>query len=160
MSRSGTFLVASLMVAATAACGCSGEFDYGKTCKVVGRLTMDGKPLSTGTGVSFMEPINGYLAYGVTDAEGNFEVKSWNNGRMPLGKYKVSLTPPPAQGPAPAAMTPEQKFDHPELAEPVLRLEYPKKYADMKTSGLEFEVKDSENHFEINIEKGKASSKS
>ncbi len=131
--------------------GCSSGHDYGPTGRVTGRLTMDGAPLSAGSGVCFMEPMAGFLAFGMTDADGKFSVDSWNEGNLPVGKYKVWLASPP--GAAPREMTSEERMDHPELAaEPKVRLEFPRKYVDKKTSGLEFDVKEGDNHFDINVE--------
>ncbi len=41
-----------------------------------------------------MDRTKGFLAYGLTDAEGNFTITSWNEGNMPIGKYTVSVAPP------------------------------------------------------------------
>src|SRR5262245_42092123 len=77
--------------------GCGGD-SYGPTGKVTGKLTMDGKELPAGHAVSFMQMEKGFLAFGITDAEGKFEVKSWNNGNMPIGKYDVMIAPPSGGG--------------------------------------------------------------
>src|SRR6478672_4606193 len=113
-----TCLLTGLLISA----GCSGAHDYGPTGKITGRVTLDDKPLAAGTGVSFMEPIGGFLAFGLTDADGNFTVDSWNDGNMPVGKYKCWVIPPAA---APAKqMTSEERMEHPELAEPKVKLEF------------------------------------
>jgi hypothetical protein len=130
--------------------GCSKGNDFGPTGKITGRLTMDGKPLPEKTSISFMEPMSGYLAYGQTDADGNYNIASWNNGEMPIGKYKVFLSAPPTKV-DPASLSPEQLFEHPELAEGKVRLPFPKKYGDMNTSGLEYEIKAGENKFDVDI---------
>lgn len=129
--------------------GCSGEFDYGSTGTVKGRLTMDGKPLKPGTAVTLMQPDSGYLAFGTTDAEGNFEVKSWNEGHMPIGTYRVMIQPPAGDSPDPESA---------EAAELALsggggadKAEFPERYRQTTTSGLTYEVKEGENHFEIDL---------
>jgi len=133
--------------------GCSKDFDYGDTGRINGRLTMDGKPLPEGHGVIFMEPIKGYLAYGETDADGHFEVNSWNNGDMPVGTYKVQIGGPPAPE-ARKDLTAEELFDHPELIDPVAPpIQFPKKYVDKSTSGLEFVVKAGPNTYDIDLKK-------
>lgn len=131
--------------------GCGG-YNYGPTGKITGRLTLDGKPLATGTAVSFMQMEKGFLAFGLTDADGKFEVKSWNNGDMPVGKYKVMLAPsttstaPPAKPPSA-----EEAFENPELVDPVAKIDFPKKYRDTSTSGLEVEVKAGKNEFPLDL---------
>lgn len=134
--------------------GCSKGNDLGPTGKIAGRLTMDGNPLSEKTSISFMEPMSGYLAYGQTDANGNYAIASWNNGEMPIGKYKVFLSAPPPKV-DPASLSPEQRFEHPELAEPKVKLGFPKKYSDMNSSGLEYEIKKGDNHFDIDLQADK-----
>lgn len=144
-------LIGSLAIAVSA--GCSGEFDYGDTGRISGRLTFEGKPLVAGHGVIFMEPAKGYLAYGETDAEGRYEVNSWNNGDMPVGTYKVQIGGPPAPPPR-KDLTAEEAFDHPELVDPQPPpIVFPKKYLDNETSGLTFEIKAGANSCDIDLKK-------
>lgn len=131
--------------------GCGG-YDYGPTGKVKGTLTMQGKPLASGTAVSFMQMEKGFLAFGLTDAEGKFEVKSWNEGAMPIGVYKVMIAPPAGSPPPPQNYTAEELFENPELMDPVTKAEFPQKYRDTQTSGLEFEIKEGENNFPIDLQ--------
>ncbi|MDZ4686120.1 MAG: hypothetical protein SH850_13715 [Planctomycetaceae bacterium] len=128
--------------------GCGGV-DYGPTGKITGRLTMDGKPLAAGTAVSFMQMEKGFLAFGMTDADGKFEVDSFNSGDMPAGVYKVMIAPPAA--PAPKDVSAEEAFENPELRDPTVKVEFPKKYRDTNTSGLEYEVKAGANDFPIDL---------
>ena len=101
------------------AIGCWGAVDYGPTGTVAGRLTMDGKPLPAGHNVSFMDMEKGYLAFGQTDAEGNFKVDSWNEGNMPVGVYKVMIAPPQnTQAVEIENLPSEERFDHPDLGKP------------------------------------------
>jgi hypothetical protein len=49
-------------------------------------------------------------------------------------------------------MTPEERFDNPELFEPPPpAILFPKKYLDRDASGLEFAVKSGENEFNIDL---------
>lgn len=130
--------------------GCGG-YDYGPTGKVSGTLTINGKPPAAGTAVSFMQMEKGFLAFGLTDAEGNFNVKSWNNGDMPVGKYKVMLAPPAGEAPLPQNVSAEEAFENPELLEPTVKAEFPVKFRDTATSGLEFEVEAGKNAFPIDL---------
>jgi hypothetical protein len=133
--------------------GCSSKYDYGETGHITGRLTLDGKPMAPGHGVVFMEPIKGFLAYGETDSNGNFEVNSWNNGAMPVGPYRVQIGPP-ASPPPRAEMTSEERFENPDEYEPVAPArEFPQKYLNFDSSELRFEIKSGENHFEIDLKK-------
>lgn len=145
VTSAGLFLV-------TAIVGCGG-YDYGPTGTVTGRLTMDGKPLPAGHNVSFMDMEKGYLAFGTTDADGNFTVQSWNEGNMPAGKYKVTIAPPAGTAPAEEGnYSAEEIFDNPELLEaPAPNMVFPRKYGSTTTSGLEYQVEEGENHFDIDI---------
>jgi hypothetical protein len=128
--------------------GCGG-YNYGPTGKITGRLTMDGKPLAPDHAVSFMEMEKGFLAFGKTDADGKFEVSSWNQGDMPIGKYKVMIAAPPASMKPESEISAEERFDNPESIEPVTKLAFPKKYTDTTTSGLEYQIKAGANNFDI-----------
>lgn len=140
-------------IAVAAGSGCSGDFDYGETGRITGRLTFEGQPLVPGHGVIFMEPAKGYLAYGETDPEGRYEVNSWNNGDMPVGTYKVRIGGPPAP-PPPTDLTAEEAFDNPELVEPQAPpIVFPQKYLDENSSGLTFEVKAGANTCDIDLKK-------
>lgn len=131
--------------------GCGG-YNYGPTGKITGKLTFQGKPLAAGTAVSFMQMEKGFLAFGLTDPEGKFSVKSWNNGDMPVGKYKVMLAPSTtANATAANSASAEEAFDKPEIVAPPVSVDFPKKYRDTATSGLEFEVKAGNNDFEIDL---------
>jgi hypothetical protein len=134
------------------AAGCSGKPNYGPTAKVSGRLTMDGKPLPAGQAVSFMQMEKGFLAYGMTDNDGKFTLNSWNAGKMPVGTYKVFVAPPPRVEVDMAQISPEDRFEHPELVEPPMPKSFPEKYRDAMTSGLEYAVKAGDaNNFEIDL---------
>lgn len=137
------------LAVATFLAGCGGT-NYGPTGRITGKLTLVGKPLAAGTAVSFMQMEKGFLAFGLTDAEGKFEVKSWNNGDMPVGKYKVMLAPAASAAP-PQNISAEDAFENPALLEPAVNVDFPKKYRDTQTSGLEFEVKPGANEFVIDL---------
>lgn len=151
MRHPGILLLCGLPLLALSLIGCGG-YDYGPTGTIRGKLTMQGKPLSPGTAVSFMQMEKGFLAFGLTDAEGKFEVKSWNEGAMPIGVYKVMVAPPASAPPPPQNYTAEELFDKPELLDPVVKAEFPMKYRDTQTSGLEFEVKAGENSCEFDLQ--------
>jgi len=91
----------------------------------------------------------GFLAFGITDSEGKFEVKSFNNGNMPIGKYDVMIAPP--AGSEAADLSAEERFDNPELIAPKVRIMFPARYRETTTSGLHYEIKEGENNFEIDL---------
>ena len=129
--------------------GCGGE-SYGPTGTIEGKLTMDGKPMAAGYAVSFMQMQTGFLAYGITDAEGKFNVKSWNNGNMPIGKYDVMIAPPGGESTEDAQLSAEDRFDKQQVSGK-LRSPIPARYRETTTSGISFEVKEGANHCDVDI---------
>jgi hypothetical protein len=136
------------LVAALSGCG---RNSYDPTGRITGRLTLEGEPLAPGHAVSFMQMERGFLAFGITDADGEFVVSSWNNGDMPIGKYKVMIAPPPPAPHDANKLPAEDRFEHPELVDPVIKVEFPQKYRDATTSGIEFDVEAGPNEFEIDL---------
>ncbi len=130
--------------------GCGGS-PYGPTGTVKGKLTMEGKPLPAGHSVSFMQMDKGFLAFGLTDAEGKFEVKSWNDGQMPIGSYDVMIGPPGGEAADVSSMSAEERFDNPQGGADKNRVAFPARYRETTKSGLKYEVKEGENSFDIDI---------
>ncbi|MEQ1830078.1 MAG: hypothetical protein ABL921_29220 [Pirellula sp.] len=128
--------------------GCGGD-PYGPTGKITGKLTMDGKPLPAGHAVSFMQMSTGFLAFGMTDAKGDFVVSSFNKGNMPIGKYDVMIAPP--TGGDVSNLSAEERFENPELTAPKQRVLFPARYRETTKSGLQYEVTKGDNHFEIDL---------
>ena len=131
------------------AVGCSGGVDYGPSGTAAGKLTMGKKPLKPGTQVVFMHPEKGYASFGTTDAEGNFKITSFNDGQLPIGKYQVMIQAP--AGEDPDSKTAEEMMA-PQTGE-LSQAEFPFKYRQTSTSGLEYEVKTGPNSFEIDLVK-------
>lgn len=130
--------------------GCGGS-PYGPTGRVAGKLTMEGKTLPAGHSVSFMQMEKGFLAYGITDAEGKFEVKSWNDGQMPIGSYDVMIGPPGGETAEISQQSAEDRFDNPQGNAAKNRVAFPARYRETTKSGLRFEVKEGDNNFDIDL---------
>ncbi|MGC1274113.1 MAG: carboxypeptidase-like regulatory domain-containing protein [Planctomycetaceae bacterium] len=125
--------------------GCSSEFDYGPRGTISGRLTLNSKPLLPGTHVSFMEPEKGYLAFGTTDAEGNYTVNSAFDGEMPIGTYGVMIQPP-AGTVDPESLSAEDLLEGQGKVAPS---EIPAKYRQFSTSGLSYPIQEGPNTIDI-----------
>lgn len=133
--------------------GCSKEHDYGPTGTIDGRLTMDGNPLPEGTKVMFMMQREGYLAYGLTDAEGNFTIGGWNDGNMPTGTYKVMLQPAGDDAEMVENMTPEEQLEYrAPKKKKTTDVAFPKRYRSIETSKLEYQVEKGPNTIPIDIQ--------
>src|SRR5262245_13848145 len=112
-----------------AGCG-KGEVGGDKLVPVAGKVTVNGKPLTTGPVTFHPDTAKGnntpHIPVGALDAEGNYKLASATKGGAPLGWYKVTVT---AQGPA----------DEKDPYAPPKYLINPK-FADVQTSGLAVEV--------------------
>ncbi|MEK6247545.1 MAG: carboxypeptidase-like regulatory domain-containing protein [Planctomycetales bacterium] len=106
--------------------GCwGGGGDHDPTIPVSGTVTLDGMPLADAT-VSFI-PENGRPANGTTDADGRFELTTYEKGDgVAISKHKVTVSKP-------APFDPKDPYaERPSLV--------PAKYGDLKTTPLEFTV--------------------
>src|SRR5690554_3249899 len=90
-------LVVLLLGCLVSALGCGSGHDYGPTGTAHGRLTHQGKALPPDTKVVFMHAQNGVAAFGATDAEGNFKVRTVDSDQIPIGNYRVMIQPPESE---------------------------------------------------------------
>ena len=135
----------SFILLVAAGCGGTAEVDLGPTGTVSGFAMIDGKPLAPETQIVFLEPAKGYCASGYLDAGGNYKATSWNDGNLPVGTYKVTVQPPPP----PELSAEEALSDHGEKSNPPA--EFPEKYREAATSGLEFTIAEGENTYAIEL---------
>jgi hypothetical protein len=133
--RSSFFLVPALaagLVAGVAGCG------DGKPSQPVGtvsgKVQFSGKPVETGV-VNF-ESLKTGAAAQATISDGEFEVPV----PVPLGQYKVTVSPPPEAPPVPGKKVP-----------PPRAADIPVRYQTQKTSNLSAEVKEGSNEFTFEL---------
>jgi hypothetical protein len=98
----------------------------------------DGKPVTTGTLV--LDSGKGYTASSPAGADGKFELKGPGGADIPVGTYKVGITPPPAP-PPPAGAT--------EMPGPPKIEGLPEKFYNPASSGVEVEIKTGKQDLEI-----------
>jgi hypothetical protein len=134
------------LVGAMVVVAAEGPLTGPKVAHIAGRLTLEGIPMREGHSVVFMEPSRGDLAFGITDADGQFVVNSWKNGEMVPGRYKAYVVPP--------SVRPEGLRQFPGSEDILVKLpaEYPDRYLDVKTTPLVYDVVVGENRFEIDLE--------
>jgi hypothetical protein len=111
--------------------------------RVSGRITLDGKPLTSGQNVVvtvlfYPESGRGAPGAGLADSNGNYFVSTGSQKGLPPGNYVVTLsaseyTPPPGGG------------------MPSRKLLTPPRYANPKLSGLRTEVKPGSNTYDIQL---------
>lgn len=133
--------------------GCDEEDPLGPTGTVHGQLALDGQPLQAGTHVVFQHGDRGYLAYGTTNATGEFTIDSWNNGQLPVGGYEIAIQPPKPKVDL-ESIDAQQLIEHPELAKQARTVvDFPSTYRSPITSGLKYTVNTGDNRFEIELHK-------
>lgn len=123
-------VVSALLVAFVAGCGGSGVKPIANLVPCRGTVTLDGQPLPHGmVGLEPLEPGAGRSANGAIK-DGHFELAtSASAAGVVVGKYRVSVQ----------SVSQEKTSSPAEMAKPPKSL-IPKKYNDIKTSGLEVEV--------------------
>ncbi|HJZ57542.1 MAG TPA: hypothetical protein VKE74_21410 [Gemmataceae bacterium] len=91
--------MASLVVAglglAVGSAGCGDPSDVGRTVPVVGKVTVNGKPVKAGT-VSFRPDKSkgnnsAHEPYGEIDADGNYKLFTGKKEGAPVGSYRVAV---------------------------------------------------------------------
>ena len=127
-------LIWLLPIALVVGCGGGGP-DLGPTGTVTGKVTSDGKPV---TGGSVWFHTAGQIGFGEIGPDGVYSM-SWNTGgqhgeQVPIGEYRIAIHPPEVGG--------GSTQDHPN---------FPKKYADPSTSGLNRTVAEGENTFDLEM---------
>jgi hypothetical protein len=94
-----------------------------------------------GAGVIFVPTQGGLPGMAVTDAEGQFELKTANEEGAQVGPYQVTISKI-------QTITIPQQHSFPMYQTKSL---IPPKYRKTTTSGLTRDVVDDDNHFEINL---------
>ncbi len=115
---------------AVAGCG------RGHGASVSGEVTLDGKPLDTGT-VAFHPLGDGPTAYGGIHPNGTYQLKTGAGTGVPPGEYRVTVvatTAPPTDGPS----VPGQMIT-------------PARYGDPAQSGLHRTVERGSNRIDLNL---------
>ena len=133
--------------------GCGSGHDYGPTGTAQGRLTHQGKALAPDTKVVFMHAQNGVAAFGATDAEGNFKVKTVDSDQIPIGTYRVMIQPPESELGGDSEPTAEELLNDPDINRPRPNQGgFDFKYRQVSTSGLEYDVQEGDNEFQIDLQ--------
>jgi len=161
--RSGPALVGIAFLASMMCTGCSGDgAPKPKTVKVTGKVTYKGQPVQSAS-VAFLGDGNSSPALGRTDAEGRFQLTTSDPGdgavpgvhKVTVAKIASSSKPPTATGTSSMedmAKKAAERGNKPpaEDAGPMSLL--PEKYAQVSTTDLSFEVKESgTNDFTIEL---------
>lgn len=104
--------------------GCGGS----SVAHVAGNVTLDGKPLPDATVTFHPASGTGAIAYGLTDADGNYTLSTGTEAGLPPGEYVATVQATTAVSPTSSS------------AEPTFQLITPARYHDISQSGLQFAV--------------------
>lgn len=117
--------------------GCGGPYD----ATASGVVTLQGSPLPRGT-IAFIPDNPGPSAYGMTDANGSYVVRTGREEGLPAGAYSVTV----AANEAPSGVASK---DGGPL--PMGKSLTPEWYRDPATSGLKYTVASGDNEININL---------
>ena len=133
MNKHAGFGAVLLLVFLAIGCGDNRE------AKVVGRVTIDGEPLTHGT-VAFLagSKTNAPAATGAIQSDGSYCVQTGQSGKLISGEYAARVT------------ASEPSIPDPEGGPPTPgALITPVRYADIRTSGLRYNIRSGENVIDI-----------
>ncbi|MDO5554894.1 MAG: carboxypeptidase-like regulatory domain-containing protein [Planctomycetia bacterium] len=128
-----------LLLLATVSClavlGCSGNGI--KTQKTFGTVMCAGEPAVNATVTFSPEADNatGQMAMATTDAEGKFNMRIVSGAGVPVGKYKVTVTPAGYGGPLQAEFS------------------WSKKYCEVNATDLTVDIVEGENNLDLQLSK-------
>lgn len=144
---------ATVGVAAIILGGCAGPAGPGADKAkgtVSGTIKQKGQPVPANTTVTFLGD-DGVAAIGTTDGTGHYELKYMNSAQIPVGSYKVSVTP---YNPADSASADPAQFFDPVTGEsrsPQVETTLPDKYFNPTTSGIVRDVTAGNNTIDIDL---------
>lgn len=110
----------------------------GKPASVSGTVTVDGTPLTQGS-VVFAPSSGGMRASGIIQADGSYEIKTNRDAGLEVGEYDVSVVAREVVETGPGSPPIPGKY----LA--------PKRYGNVKTSGLHYSVEKGNNTIDIEL---------
>lgn len=141
------WLVAGSFIALSLEAGCSRRLPT--VAPVSGRVTLAGKPVSTG--MVMFHPAHGRAAIGEIDSDGRYTLTTFHAGDGALpGRHQVTIEARTSAGgsPAPWTRSPEEELrnaSNPYPSDPLVRWIVPEVYASRATTPLSTEVKPGDN---------------
>ena len=129
--------LALLLTAGLAFSGCKQPEKLGK---IGGKVTFQGQPVTEGM-VLFSCIDKGVNMTAPLKEDGSYEIIMAKGAGLPLGAYKVCVSPPPVFYPI-GTKAPSQPKQYPNI---------PAKYRNYQTSGLTMNIEDGENVFDIDM---------
>ena len=134
-------ILAAMFFASLLGCG----KDAGNWGSVAGTITQNGKPVESAM-VLFSNRDAGVEITAPTDAKGRFTIRTDRVAGLPLGTYKVAVTPKAVNLPSPKNGL---MFEGPAPAQPPSAI--PAAYRDVKTTKLTATVQTGPNEFTFDL---------
>jgi hypothetical protein len=152
LSNHRVILPANALLFVFVACGCSDVSGVGKTVPVIGKITLDGQPLTAPSTMVLFKPDTGkgntspFEPVGTVDDQGNYVLVTKGKKGAPPGWYKVVVT---------ATEGSPVHQNSPSNHRPVAKSLVPAKYGQETTSGLSIEVveKPAPNAYDLKLTK-------
>ena len=137
-------------------CGSDKPVDPGKQATISGSVTIDGKPIATGSNVVYYCSELSATAAGMVDSLGKFTLKPADPKiGIPVGRYEVMVTPP--QKVAPTVGTDEYQKMMMSGGTTGVKSDdgsgIPQKFQAFDTSKISLEVKSGPNTFDFDLAK-------
>jgi hypothetical protein len=118
--------------------GCNESEPLGR---IRGRVTFQGAPVTEGL-IVFNNAQKGVFMTAVLNNDGSYVVTSGTGPGLPLGEYRVMVTPPVDEAILGPNFEPPPPKPFPNI---------PQRYRDVNTSGLALKVAEGENVFDVDM---------
>ena len=158
--RSGFVVALSLALPILIGCTGSTSKPLGKPVPVKGKVTYNGKPAPAGCIITFIHSERNFPASAQIAADGTYTLLFNGKPEVPVGTYKVSVTPPAAA----AAETASAGPSNPEAYKAMMMKQgiskgggqakvatIPTKYATPETSGVTFTVIEEPTTYDLDM---------
>ena len=139
MKRLSAVLLGILAIWMVGLVGCGKDKMIGR---VFGKVTFQGQPVSEGL-ILFVDREQGIHMSAKIGPDGSYELKLAEDYGLPVGTYRVLVTPPLIEGSEIGPLGPRPKT--------VIYDNLPTKYRNQQTSGLSLIVKEGDNPFDVDM---------
>lgn len=143
LRRYSLVVAVCLGVLVTAGCGGSEAGPTGPVGSIHGKITYNGKPAAKGTRIGFVSDTSNYPGIGIVGNGGVYKTEA----DIPVATYDVFISPPEEET-DPDEEIPAEEGDVPA---PEVKLNFPKKYNTLETSGESVDVKVGDNEYNLDM---------
>ena len=137
--------------------GCTSSKSFGKPVPVNGKVTYNGKPAPAGCIITFINAERNFPASAQIAADGTYTLLFNGKPEVPVGNYKVSVTPPVAEAASADSSNPDaykammMKTGISKGGGQAKVATIPAKYATTETSGVTFSVTEKQTAYDLDM---------